>query len=231
MKKLSFLLGVLAFVSILFIGCPPHICPPKPPTEDTINTPVTIITPPEDSLYNYISESYFKNYFPFDTGTIFLFVCEGEDRVDSLFLTLQFNEIERYLHRSDCLAPKQNTKLSDDDSVDTCHIWYTLEEIYYTVRYNNLFFQFFIQVSAIKEYPQVMVDYSFQNPYSSLNSGGNFCECDCKECISETCFPAEINVYHNDDKEKICLVIEQGKGITQFLGEIDKMWRLDSIIE
>ena len=167
MKKLSILLGVLAFVSILFIGCPPHICPPKPPTEDTINTPVTIITPPEDSLYNYISESYFKNYFPFDTGTIFLFVCEGEDRVDSLFLTLQFNEIERYLHRSDCLAPKQNTKLSDDDSVDTCHIWYTLEEIYYTVRYNNLFFQFFLFFGCMVGYSHINGSAIFKFHYLS----------------------------------------------------------------
>lgn len=64
MKKILFLLSVLVFVATLFIGCPPHINPPKPPEKDTTNTPVTIIIPPEDSLYKLRAGSIFEKLFP-----------------------------------------------------------------------------------------------------------------------------------------------------------------------
>ena len=231
MKKILFLLSVLVFVATLFIGCPPHINPPKPPEQDTTNTPDTIIIPPDDSLYNYVSEAYLKNYFPFDTGAKFLFVYEGVDHVDSLVLTLQFKDFFHYFHRSDCLAPKQEINLSDKNKVDTCFLWYYIEDILFSVSYGNLSFDLFVSSYPMKDDSTVMVDYSFENPHSSFNSGGYTCECDSKECVSETCFPTEIKVYNDDEKEKICLVIEQGKGVTQFLGENDKMWRLDSIVK
>lgn len=232
MKKILFLLSVLVFVATLFIGCPPHINPPKPPEKDTTNTPVTIIIPPEDSLFNYVSEAYLKNYFPFDTGAKFLFVYEGEDRVDSLVLTLQFNEIEHYFHMNGFLSPKQNKELSDDINNDTCYYWYDYEVVDYGVRYSNLDIDFYITTNPMKDSTWASVLYFVNNPYYSLDLGGGDCECDCKECLLKTCFPNEIKIYYNNnDKDKLYVVIEQGKGVTQFLGENDKMWRLDSIIK
>ena len=73
--------------------------------------------------------------------------------------------------------------------------------------------------------------YFVNNPYSPIDSGGGDCECDCKECVLETCFPNELKLSQDNDKDKLYVVIEQGKGVTQFLGENDKMWRLDSIIK
>ena len=231
MKKILFLLSVLVFVATLFIGCPPHINPPKPPEKDTTNTPVTIIIPPEDSLYNYVPEAYLKNYFPFDTGTKFLFVYDGEDRVDSLVLTLQFNEIEHYFHMNGFLSPKQNKELSDDINNDTCYYWYDYEVVDYGVRYSNLDIDFYITTNPMKDSTWSSVLYFVNNPYSPIDSGGGDCECDCKECVLETCFPNELKLSQDNDKDKLYVVIEQGKGVTQFLGENDKMWRLDSIIK
>lgn len=231
MKKTLFLLIVLVFVVTLFIGCPPHINPPKPSEKDTTNTPVTIIIAPDDSIYNYVPEAYLKNYFPFDIGTNFLFVYEGEDRVDSLVLTLQLNEIEHNFHMNGFLFPKQNAELSNDNNNDTCYHWYDYEVVDYGVRYSNLDVDFYISTNPMKDSSSISVLYFVNNPYSSLDSGGGDCECDCKECVLENCFPNEIKIYHNNDKEKLYVVIEQGKGVTQFLGENDKMWRLDSIVK
>ena len=231
MKKLFYVFSLLFFVSTLFIGCPPHNCPLEPSTKDTNNTSDTIITLPEDSLYNYVSEEYLKNYCPYDTGTQFLFVSEKEDRIDTLVLTLRINKIERWFHRSDMLAPKHNTNLSNDNENDVCNISYDFEELYYFINFDNLALIIYIETSAKLDVPNVMVDYSFLTSYSQGGSGGNYCECDCKECVSETCFPHEIKMYDVNVEDKLRIVIEQGRGLTLFVDEHDNIWSLNSVIK
>ena len=105
------------------------------------------------------------------------------------------------------------------------------EVVDYGVRYSNLDIDFYISTNPMKDSTRTSVLYFVNNPYSPIDSGGGDCECDCKECVLETCFPNELKLSQDNDKDKLYVVIEQGKGVTQFLGENDKMWRLDSIIK
>lgn len=99
MKKIFFVLLIVLFVSTLFIGCPPRVPnPPQPPT-DTIpndsNYNDSILPAPQDSLYEYISEDYLRSYFPFEIGTNFVYVNEIDSVVDTITLTVTYNDIKR----------------------------------------------------------------------------------------------------------------------------------------
>lgn len=74
MKRFLIPIILVMFVTTLFVSCPHKPIYPLQP-EDTI-TKDTII-PPEDSLYNYVSEEYLRNYMPFNVGTKFIYLCRG----------------------------------------------------------------------------------------------------------------------------------------------------------
>ena len=99
MKKIFYSSLIAFFVSTLFIGCPPRVTnPPLPPTDsipDNPNYNDSIPPSPQDSLYDYVSEEYLRSIFPFELGEKFVYVKETDSVVDSLILTLTYNDIHR----------------------------------------------------------------------------------------------------------------------------------------
>ena len=97
MKKIFFISLILLFVSTLFIGCPPRVPnPPITPNDtigDTISNPYDSIE--YDSIEKYVSIEYLDNYLPNEVGDTFLFTAIKNGIVDTIFLQLTQNYINK----------------------------------------------------------------------------------------------------------------------------------------
>ena len=199
-------------VTTLFVSCPHKPIYPLQP-EDTI-TKDTII-PPEDSLYNYVSEEYLRNYMPFNVGTKFIYLCEKDSITDTLELTLDQNLLWR-----EYWFKEIDFKFE-----------YDIEETYIIYHLNNsekniISFVYDIYTSVKKDnpYARVMSSYEFNSlTTQDCISIEDYCECNNKECLKEGCIIDRIEV-HKDGN--LYAILEQGTGIIQFLDNEGNIWKL-----
>ena len=114
MKNLFYTPIILALISTLFIGCPPHVSNPPINSEDSISND-SVADYQLDSIENYVSLEYLNNYQPNSIGDTFLFISYNESVVDSIKLELSENFYYKFSNLVDGSEPFNNIFESRSD--------------------------------------------------------------------------------------------------------------------
>lgn len=214
MKNLFYTPIILALISTLFIGCPPHVSNPPINSEDSISND-SVADYQLDSIENYVSLEYLNNYQPNSIGDTFLFISYNESVVDSIKLELSENFYYKFSNLVDGSEPFNNIF-----EVMTDHIRRS-----FSYSNNEIIVNFMMLFSIEKLLNDNIsgVDYSYYLYSDNDISAHTYCECTTKDCVSECCFPSVISIYKND---KLYVEVTHGKGITKFIDNNGVYWHL-----
>ncbi len=209
MKKILFASLIVLFVSTLFVGCP--IQPQNPPKDPKDTTDIDSIKDILDDIYQYLPKEFYEAYIPYEVGDSVCF-SNNSDTMNFVVYDRSYNFIDNF-----CVDTLKNNDIR-------------------VIKFQNLYFDvtltnptsrivFLCDITLNVQYPRLSPCLiSSLWFYLNDNSVDISCSGDCSECASEVFFNNIISI--SQDGKNVSAVIENGKGIIQFMDEEGINWHL-----